>query len=251
MVVQIAAACAPDPSVQQQRTSAPVALPGSPPPGTEQDIAGLSAAIFALGPNVDPEEAARAARIAYEYTYQLALQYQITDPALIHNIKVNSGRKPRGLCRHWAEDMEDRLQAENFETLTIHRAIGALVGVDHSTAIISAQGDDMYDGIVIDPWRNGGRLTWIETDVDTSWGWEPQFSELDRQAYDLAVETGVPTITYRIEDKPARCLVVADGRAPSREVYSSLDMTRCLAAQDSAQTVGFSDLAAIGGGAIY
>ncbi len=220
------------------------ALPGSPPPGTEADIAELTAAILALGPGVDPAEAGRAARVSYEYTYRLALEYQITDPALVHNFKVNRGWKPRGLCKHWAEDMERRLLAENFQTLQIHRAIGALVGVDHSTAIISRRGDSMYDGIVVDPWRRGGRLTWIRTDIDTAWGWEPQFKVLDEQARRVASEQGLDRIVYRVENKPARCLVVADDPSFSGGITSTTDMTRCARTPGSgsvSQPLGIED----------
>ena len=92
-------------------------------PATALEISQLALEIRALGENVDPEEAERAARIAYQHTRELALQYQIVDPPLIHNTKVNMGLKPRGLCWHWAEDMEKRLKAENFETLVLYRAI--------------------------------------------------------------------------------------------------------------------------------
>ena len=130
--------------------------------------------ILALGPGIDPAEAARAAELAYAYTAQLAEEYQITDPPLIHNTKVNMGIKPRGLCWHWAEDMETRLKAENFDTLTMHRAIANADNpflIDHSTAIIARAGDDWDDGIVLDPWRFGGRLFWDEVEDDTRYKW--------------------------------------------------------------------------------
>ncbi|WP_253913136.1 hypothetical protein [Pseudoruegeria sp. HB172150] len=152
-----------------------------PLPGTEADIAELTQAILALGSDIDPDEAARAARVSYEATHELAIQYQITDPALVHNTKVNLGLKPRGLCKHWAEDMEARLLAEKFQTLSILRAIGELVGIDHSTAVISPKGGDIYDGIVVDPWRKGGTLTWIATAEDTAWGWAPRLEVLARR----------------------------------------------------------------------
>jgi hypothetical protein len=208
-------------------------LRGSPPPGNEADIAALTVAIQALGPEVDPEEAARAARISYEHTYTLAIDYQITDPALIHNIKVNMGLKPRGLCKHWAEDMEKRLLVEDFQTLTIHRGIGRLVGVDHSTAIISRVGDDMYDGIVVDPWRKGGRLTWIHTDVDTAWGWEPQLVVLDRRARELAAEQGVGTIFYAAEGVGPRCLNAANADGVSQAATSQENLDRCISGQNA------------------
>lgn len=208
-----------------KKNSAP--LPGSPPPGTEIEIAELERAILALGPGIDPSEAAMAARAAYEHTYDLAIEYEITDPALIHNIKVNLGVKPRGLCKHWAQDMEKRLIAEGFQTLTIHRAIGELAGVDHSTAIISRKGEDMYQGIVVDPWRDAGRLTWIATSEDTLWDWRPQFAVLDQFAFEAATERGRKSIIFTPEasDTP-RCLVLTERNdyAPSTTNLSACGM---------------------------
>lgn len=150
---------------------------GPPPPGSVQDVARLEQAILSLGAEVDPEEAQRAARIAYEHTHQLARDYQITDPAIIHNTKVNMGLKPRGLCWHWAKDMENRLNAENFQTLQIHRAIANAknpILLEHSTVILSQQGDSMFDGIVLDPWRKGGELFWSPTLKDRRYNWHPR-----------------------------------------------------------------------------
>lgn len=145
-----------------------------PPQASQAQINELSRAIQALGPNVDPAEAARAADIAFNYPLQLAREYQITDSPLIHNIKVNRGKRPRGLCWHWAQDMQTRLAQEQFETLDLHRAIGnseVALRIDHSTVIISAKGDDMNDGLVLDPWRNAGRLFWGNPVEDTKYDW--------------------------------------------------------------------------------
>ena len=152
--------------------------------GREAEVAALEQAILALGPGVDPKEAARAARIAFGYTDVLVQQYRITDPPLIHNMKVNAGLRPRGLCWHWAEDIENRLAAENFSTLEMHRAIAnadVAFRIDHSTAIISRKGDDMYDGLVLDPWRTGGDLVWASTRED-KYRWKPQQQVLAAKA---------------------------------------------------------------------
>lgn len=153
----------------------------------DADIAALTVAIQGLGPDVDPAEAARAARLAFSHTRALAIQYQITDPPLIHNTKVNIGLKPRGLCWHWAEDMEKRLDAEAFETLEMHRAIaeGRGLRIDHSTAIISRRGDRYDQGVVLDPWREGGKLFFETVAADTRFRWEAREIVLGRRA-DLA-----------------------------------------------------------------
>lgn len=146
------------------------------PEGVDQ-VAELSTAIQALGPGVDPEEADRAARIAYEYTAQLAQEYQITDSALVHNSKVNLGLKPRGLCYHWANDIMARLEQENFTTLQMHGAIANANNpfrLEHSTAVISRRGDTHFEGIVLDSWRNAGVLHWAPTLEDTKYNWRPR-----------------------------------------------------------------------------
>ncbi|MEO9825121.1 MAG: hypothetical protein ABJF50_11960 [Paracoccaceae bacterium] len=143
---------------------------------SELEIAKLAEGIVALGPDVDPDEAMRAARISFNHTRELAIAYEIVDGPMVHNTKVNMGLKPRGLCWHWAEDMEKRLKAENFETLVIHRAIANANNfrIEHSTAIISQRGDDMYKGMVVDPWRLGGTLTFNPTASDPDYDWLPQ-----------------------------------------------------------------------------
>lgn len=160
---------------------------------TEANIAALDQALRALSPGIDPQEAARAARIAYEYTAKLKRDYQIEDGPILHNIKVNNGTKPRGLCWHWAEDLEKRLGAEGFATLDLHRAIANFDNwrLEHSTVILSAKGADMYDGMVLDPWRKGGVLFWEKVRQDTRYNWTPR-----QEVFDWKKERGLLTVRY-------------------------------------------------------
>ncbi|MDJ0637655.1 MAG: hypothetical protein QNJ20_02380 [Paracoccaceae bacterium] len=153
------------------------------------DVADLTRVILGMGPGIDPEEAARAAALAFAHTRTLAQQYQITDSPLVHNTKVNLGLKPRGLCWHWAEDMEKRLDAEGFQTLEMNRAIaeGRGLRIDHSTAIISRIGDGFAKGVVLDPWRNGGVLFFAPVVEDTRYAWEAREVVLGRRIDLLAV----------------------------------------------------------------
>jgi hypothetical protein len=157
---------------------------GTPEPGAPQQVRALAARIEALSPDVDPAEAQRAATVAYAETQRLALAYEITDPPLIHNAKVNAGLRPRGLCYHWAEDLEARLDAEGFRTLQIERAIAnaeSRIRIEHSTAVITPRGARMEDGIVLDPWREGGRLFWSPVAEDSRYDWLPRNEALIRK----------------------------------------------------------------------
>ena len=114
------------------------------------------------------------ARISYDYPRELAVAWNVTDSAYIHNVKVNNGTRPRGLCYQWADDLEARLLQEDFRTLELHRAIANAMTpfrIEHSTVIASAAGARMDQGIVLDPWRNGGDLYWGPVLEDTRYPW--------------------------------------------------------------------------------
>lgn len=149
--------------------------PEGPPRGTRTEVAQLETALRALGPHVDPAEAHRAAVAAYDESHVLALRYGVSDVALIHNMKVNAGMRSRGLCYQWATDMETRMRRENFRTIALHRAIANAdnLRLEHSTLIVSATGAPMAKGIVIDPWRRAGVLTWKTVAEDTRYVWIP------------------------------------------------------------------------------
>lgn len=130
-----------------------------------------------MGPGVDRNEARRAADLALNTSRDLALAYEVSDPPLIHNSKVNLGLRPRGLCYHWADDLETALAAERFHSLSLHRAIANADNpfrIEHSTVILSARGAKMEDGIVLDPWRSGGDLFWAPVAQDEAYRWQPR-----------------------------------------------------------------------------
>jgi len=146
------------------------------PTASQNDIDALAQAIQTLGPDVDPAEAQKAAAISYAYSQQLARDWNVTDSAIIHNAKVINGFREKGLCNDWAQAMTTRLRQENFRTLDLHWATSppTQFRIIHHSALISAKGDSMYDGIILDPWRNSGALHWAPTREDTRYNWRPR-----------------------------------------------------------------------------
>ncbi|MFX0544932.1 hypothetical protein ACEWPL_005240 [Roseovarius sp. S1116L3] len=143
--------------------------------GTQNSAEGLAEAILALGPDVDPAEATRAARLAYATSADLAREYEIVDPPLIHNTKVNLGIKERGLCYHWARDIQTRMTAARFATLQFTGLVANAENpflLEHSTAVVIPRGGDWRKGIVLDPWRTGGILHWDHVRDDTKYNWK-------------------------------------------------------------------------------
>jgi len=150
---------APEPGLMSSRSFADTE------PTPEDKIRVLEQALLNLGPNVDPDEAARVARISVREPLVWAKRWGAVDSPTVHNMKVNTGVKPRGLCKDWADDLQVALQREKLRTLQLHRAIANFntIWIEHSTVIISAPGDPMEEGIVLDPWRKGQGRLWFGT----------------------------------------------------------------------------------------
>lgn len=146
------------------------------PTVARNDVEGLTQEIKALGPEVDPDEARRAAEIAYSHSQYLKQEYRVTDAPIIHNAKVHNGFRERGLCNDWAEDMLKRLRQENFRTLQLHWATSppTTLRIIHHSALISKRGDTIKDGIILDPWRHSGELHWAPVQEDTRYNWRPR-----------------------------------------------------------------------------
>jgi hypothetical protein len=127
----------------------------------QDDLAGLNRQVNTL-------EARQVAETAITYSSDLAQEYALVRPAILHNIFVRMGLKDRGLCYHWTEDLIKRLQSLDLKTYQFHWAV-AYRGSElreHNSVVITARGDAFEKGMVLDPWRNSGDLYWalIKTD---------------------------------------------------------------------------------------
>ena len=161
----------------------------------ERRVATLARDIAALGDDVDPLEAERAARLAIEYSLTLAERYAVGGSSPVyHNLLVNLGIKPRGLCVDWTEDLMRRLDKARFHSLDLHWAIAnyrSAFRLEHSTVVISARDASLYDGLVLDPWRHSGRLYWTRTRDDADYPWEPRATVIAlKRELEAAAEDG-------------------------------------------------------------
>jgi len=133
----------------------------------------LERELAALSQTTDKTEARRVAETALHESAMLAEEYQLIRPAVAHNLMVVLGIKNRGLCYHWTEDLMKRLQALELKSFQLHWGV-AHRGSDlreHNCVVITACGQDFFQGIILDPWRNSGRLYWAQITKDR-YPWE-------------------------------------------------------------------------------
>ncbi|MEZ5477891.1 MAG: hypothetical protein R3E95_10535 [Thiolinea sp.] len=143
-------------------------------PKMEQNIRELAGALLALGPGVRREEAIEVAHDAYAYPLYLANEWDLTWPPMYHNTLRNSGARKKGLCTDWAKAMVDHMRQKNLQSMDVYWGV-AYKGDpwrEHSTLLVTAKGQPFDTGIILDPWRNSGKLYWVKHLDDPSYKWK-------------------------------------------------------------------------------
>lgn len=140
-----------------------------------EKIARLERLLMTLGPDIDPREASNVAGSTVEYALALATEYELTAQPVLHNILVNYGQRPRGLCIHFAEDILRMLLAKNLRTFDVYWGVAYPTRpfrLEHSSVVITAKGQPFESGILLDGWRDSGKLFFIHVAQDKRYAWE-------------------------------------------------------------------------------
>jgi hypothetical protein len=124
--------------------------------------------LAALNQQADLLEAGQVAQTAISYSDQLAEEYQLVRPAVLHNLLIRVGLKDRGLCYHWTEDLLKQLISLNLRTYQLHWGVAHRGSElrEHNSVVITAKGQAFEKGLVLDPWRNSGDLYWAMLKTD-------------------------------------------------------------------------------------
>ncbi len=136
-------------------------------------IVQLTEAIMGLGPDIDLKEANFVAREAVLFSMHLANEYKLVSPPNSQNVLVNTGKRERGLCYHFARDMSDHIvKGREFKTLTLNRAV-AYQGkpLEHNVLTVAAKGKKIKDAIILDAWRESADLYFVKTEDDPMFRW--------------------------------------------------------------------------------
>ena len=145
------------------------------PSATRASIDDLATALVGLSSKVQRADATALAKEAHLYPLHLANVWQVGEYPLLHNLKRNSGEREYGLCIDWTFAMRERMRGMGLGSFDWYWGI-ANQGSDlfeHSTLVVTAKGQPFTSGIVLDPWRNSGRLFWRAIDQDPKYKWSP------------------------------------------------------------------------------
>lgn len=139
----------------------------------------LSHDLQQLSPKVSATEADKVAITAIEESAKMSLDFKPVCFPWMNNGLVNIGLRKRGLCYQWRDDLFPHLHRLGLKTMDLHLTSSRRATLrEHNGIVVTAKGQRFEEGIVLDPWRHGGRLWWGRLSDDPKHPWKPLPREL-------------------------------------------------------------------------
>jgi hypothetical protein len=146
--------------------------PVKPPPSqTEQQH--LAKLLKQLDRTIPAREASALASDIIRYADELNRRFKRTTDPRIHNFLVNIGLKERGLCYQYSDALYAYLIHRHYPHFVFH-PVGTHIGEfwrEHNALVVTALGERMEEGIVIDAWRESQRLYFSPVKEDRAYHW--------------------------------------------------------------------------------
>jgi len=136
----------------------------------ERSIKKLRDALVALAPDVDPGEAELVSVTAHTASLSLAREYRVVWFSGFQNLLIHMGKRQRGYCGDYTRDIGERLKELRLKTLVLHwGAAYSGTPAENNALVVTARNQPFEEGIIMDGWRDSGRLFWCPLKKDTAY----------------------------------------------------------------------------------
>ena len=138
------------------------------------EVSKLSKALETLDSNITHIEAMKLSQEIYQEVEVLSNEFKLTSPPQYHNFLVNIGIKEKGLCYHWSDALYLHFLKSTYPSFEFH-LVGANIGEywsEHNSMLVVAKGKAIESGIILDAWRNSGKLYFSKLKDDNVYEWK-------------------------------------------------------------------------------
>jgi len=146
----------------------------TPPLSPKTRITQLSQLLQSLDTNIPSQEATILSQDIFHETAILTKEFELTSPPLFHNFLVNTGIREKGLCYHWSDALYGYLLQKKYPHFEFH-LVGANIGEyfsEHNALVVVAKNGSIKNGILVDPWRDSGKLYFSRVVEDKKYQWK-------------------------------------------------------------------------------
>lgn len=133
----------------------------------------LSQMLQSLGNDISVKESISLSHNIFHHTSKLTKKFKLTSPPIFHNFLVNVGAREKGLCYHWSDALYEYLSKKEYFSFEFH-LVGANIGeyfFEHNALVVTAKKGDLVNAVLIDPWRDSGKLYFSKVKDDKKYQW--------------------------------------------------------------------------------
>ena len=141
---------------------------------SQTKITQLSTLLQSLDKRIPQDEAMHLSQDIFHETQKLTKEFELTSPPLFHNSLVNIGIREKGLCYHWSDALYAHFSQKKYPHFEFH-LVGANIGEyfsEHNALVVVAKNGSIKNGILIDPWRDSGKLYFSRVVEDKKYQWK-------------------------------------------------------------------------------
>jgi hypothetical protein len=139
----------------------------------QSSVAALSHLLTGLDPNIPKDEASHLAEDIFSYAAVLEKRFGREGDPYWHNFLINIGIKKRGLCYHYSDALYLHLRQGDYPHFAFH-LLGTHIGEywrEHNALAVTAKGHPVMEGVVVDAWRERGRVFVSKIREDRAYRW--------------------------------------------------------------------------------
>ncbi len=140
---------------------------------TQNRVESLSTLLKSLDSSISSKEARSLSAEIFQETGKLRKKFNPTSQPQFNNFLINAGVKEKGLCYDWSDALYLHFSKKQYDSFEFHLLVAhkGEYFYEHNTLVVVAKGGNVLEGIVIDPWRNSGKLYFSKVNEDKKYEW--------------------------------------------------------------------------------
>ena len=134
----------------------------------------LSRLLRSLNNSIPPTEAELLSHEIFKETAKLTKKFKPVSEPHFNNFLINVGIKDKGLCYQWSDALYIHFADKNYHDFEFHLLVAnkGEYFYEHNVLVVVAKGEKVMDGVIIDPWREPGKLYFSKVSEDKKYEWK-------------------------------------------------------------------------------
>ena len=150
-----------------------VACANTSPDISQNRVEELSKLLRSLNNSIPPTKAELLSREIFKETAKLTKKFKPVSEPHFNNFLINVGVKDKGLCYQWSDALYIHFSGKNYHDFEFHLLVAnkGEYFYEHNVLVVVAKGEKVMDGVIIDPWREPGKLYFSKVNEDKKYEW--------------------------------------------------------------------------------